>query len=654
MAKQLLRMAMKPSKGGGKAVGSGSEGNASQKDEWQVHTAKNGRKFWYNRRTKKSQWNDPHDAKNVVWTAHTSKSGKTFYYNKLTKKSTWSKPENFPYADKSGSGTTKTADTKKSAGKGASVSILAAAASKVTAAAAVGGDHTTNAKGRRSIIDIASIARLKLRARRAKKCVIKRRVVLSKTKTRDGQYTITKNDDGGTDIFKNELQGGWKDFCSGHTLDDDDSWWEILRKHRKAGTKFTDTQFPPNENSIYMSDVERRATGQKTSKEDKKGLDKVAQWKRISDIYAPKKNYVKVTFCEGRTEIVGFWSHANKTEYVSCQELSSNKKVSLAEGKKLEKVAQDAIEAVCSNDFESAKSSMNDNTAKWLMDNRDGVYRKLVTGMEPAVRSSFGKTRVSYESKPGYVPMIRLYIEINYHARISLFERETEDGNFCEPGDVVQGSLGDCYFLGALATASTHEDILFDMFPDLPSDLVKANHVKDVPANEQEFNDEGVYAVKFYRDGKWRIVVVDDYLPCDKDGTLCFAKPGPGGAELWAMLAEKAYAKLAGSFEAIIGGQESTALRDITKGMPMRLKISSSNPSSCDQRFKGSSGDDELWTELVNHQTEEEIDLMGCSTSLATADAAGIITGHAYSLLETKVVRVDGGRAERLVKIRNP
>lgn len=274
--------------------------------------------------------------------------------------------------------------------------------------------------------------------------------------------------------------------------------------------------------------------------------------------------------------------------------------------------------------------------------------------MEPAVRSAFGKTRISYESKPGYVPMIRLYIEINYRARISLFERETEGGEFCEPGDVVQGSLGDCYFLGALATASTHEDVLLDMFPDLPSNLVNHGSSSEGPANEQEFNDEGVYAIKFYRDGKWRIVVVDDYLPCDKDGNLCFCKPGPGGAELWAILAEKAYAKLAGSFEAIIGGQESTALRDITKGMPMRLKISTTNPSSCGPRFKGPKGDDELWRELNDHQTEEEIDLMGCSTSLASADAAGIITGHAYSLLETKIVRSGGGRAERLVKIRNP
>ena len=85
----------------------------------------------------------------------------------------------------------------------------------------------------------------------------------------------------------------------------------------------------------------------------------------------------------------------------------------------------------------------------------------------------------------------------------------------------------------------------------------------------------------------------------------------------------------------------------------MRLKVSSSNPSSCDHRFKGIKGDDELWSELNDHQTEEEIDLMGCSTSLAISEKAGLITGHAYSILETQVVHIRQ-QSERLIKIRNP
>lgn len=33
-----------------------------------------------------------------------------------------------------------------------------------------------------------------------------------------------------------------------------------------------------------------------------------------------------------------------------------------------------------------------------------------------------------------------------------------------EPGDVIQGSLGDCYFLGALSVVATRKDLLMPLF----------------------------------------------------------------------------------------------------------------------------------------------------------------------------------------------
>jgi len=53
-------------------------------------------------------------------------------------------------------------------------------------------------------------------------------------------------------------------------------------------------------------------------------------------------------------------------------------------------------------------------------------------------------------------------------------------------------------------------------------------------------NPEGVYAVRFYKDGEWRIVVIDDYIPVSKkSGQPLFAKPSDGSAEIWAILVEK-------------------------------------------------------------------------------------------------------------------
>ena len=119
-----------------------------------------------------------------------------------------------------------------------------------------------------------------------------------------------------------------------------------------------------------------------------------------------------------------------------------------------------------------------------------------------------------------------------------------DEENYIAPGDVRQGGLGDCYFLGALSTLSTDEGLLFDIFPDIPDDLrVEALGGEE---GEQQYNHEGVYAVRFFREGKWHNVIVDDYIPCNARGMASFAQPPLSGAEVWAMIAEKAYAKLNG------------------------------------------------------------------------------------------------------------
>ena len=60
------------------------------------------------------------------------------------------------------------------------------------------------------------------------------------------------------------------------------------------------------------------------------------------------------------------------------------------------------------------------------------------------------------------------------------------------------------------------------------------------------------------RNGRWQPVVVDDLIPCaplqpwEERATPLFAKPQ--GGELWVLLLEKAVAKLAGSYAALISG----------------------------------------------------------------------------------------------------
>jgi len=70
----------------------------------------------------------------------------------------------------------------------------------------------------------------------------------------------------------------------------------------------------------------------------------------------------------------------------------------------------------------------------------------------------------------------------------------------------------------------------------------------------QEFNQEGIYAIKFYINGQKRIVYVDDLLPVmPGTDTLAFARSMEEG-EFWICLMEKAWAKLHGSYSLVVGG----------------------------------------------------------------------------------------------------
>ena len=54
---------------------------------------------------------------------------------------------------------------------------------------------------------------------------------------------------------------------------------------------------------------------------------------------------------------------------------------------------------------------------------------------------------------------------------------------------------------------------------------------------------------------------MDDYVPCD-DKNVAFSKSKQ--SEIWVILLEKAWAKLHGSYESIVRGQEHDTFRDIT------------------------------------------------------------------------------------------
>ena len=103
-----------------------------------------------------------------------------------------------------------------------------------------------------------------------------------------------------------------------------------------------------------------------------------------------------------------------------------------------------------------------------------------------------------------------------------------------DPNDINQGQLGDCYFLAVLSSLAE--------FPDRVSALFVT----------KELNAAGIYLVRFFINGNETPVIVDDHLPCNKNGGLAFASSRDD--EMWVSILEKAWAKLHGTYARTEGG----------------------------------------------------------------------------------------------------
>ena len=118
------------------------------------------------------------------------------------------------------------------------------------------------------------------------------------------------------------------------------------------------------------------------------------------------------------------------------------------------------------------------------------------------------------------------------------------------PHDIKQGMLGDCWLLSAISTLAERSEV--------------ARKLRDLFVTK-EYNEEGFYQLKIYKNGQWIQVNIDDYFPCTVNGGPIFTSSNNG---LWVMLLEKAYAKIHGSYYALRSGRAYEAMVDLT-GFPI-------------------------------------------------------------------------------------
>jgi len=151
-----------------------------------------------------------------------------------------------------------------------------------------------------------------------------------------------------------------------------------------------------------------------------------------------------------------------------------------------------------------------------------------------------------------------------------------------------------------------------------------------------DVNPAGAYIIRLCHAGQWRAYLVDDLLPCRNDRSLAYIVSHR--QQLWAPLLEKAYAKMHGSYEALIGGQMYEAMGALTG-------------SICDVEQLYRQTREDAWTSV---RTMLDRGFLLCTDVRSNADAEvaksfGLVTRHAYSVL-----RAHESGAFRLVELRNP
>nr|XP_033806506.1 calpain-5 [Geotrypetes seraphini] len=214
--------------------------------------------------------------------------------------------------------------------------------------------------------------------------------------------------------------------------------------------------------------------------------------------------------------------------------------------------------------------------------------------------------------------------------------------------DLHQGQVGNCWFVAACSSLASREALWQKVIPNW---------------KEQEWNNDkpedyaGIFHFHFWLFGEWFDVAIDDRLPTIHNELIyCHSN---AKNEFWCALMEKAYAKVAGCYEALDGGNTADALVDFTGGVSEPIELSEGNYLADEKKRN------DFFERLL--KVHNRGGLISCSiraTSAADMEArldCGLVKGHAYAVTDVRKVRLGHGllaffKSEKLemIRMRNP
>jgi Calpain family cysteine protease/LGFP repeat len=186
-------------------------------------------------------------------------------------------------------------------------------------------------------------------------------------------------------------------------------------------------------------------------------------------------------------------------------------------------------------------------------------------------------------------------------------------GNTVSYGDIVQGMVGDCYFLSALADLAVNQPAaLVGLFID--------NHDGLAPG-------EDTYTIRFWNPVKnaWTYETVDQWLPVDASGRFAFANYQQMASDpskvLWVALLEKGYAQANES--GWLGGAPSNSYHGISTGWPVVALLSLTGKTGSHTTLTSAA------SVIADWNSKGEVSF----NSTTAGGNPSVVTYHAYSLV---------------------
>lgn len=258
-------------------------------------------------------------------------------------------------------------------------------------------------------------------------------------------------------------------------------------------------------------------------------------------------------------------------------------------------------------------------------------------------------------ARPSEIASIRKSFGIQQHAPTMI--------QSINPYSIRQQFVTDCSFIASLCICAAFEKRFRKR---LITSIIYPQDENGIPM----YNPEGKYMVKLWLNGVVRQVIVDDRLPIDQNSNLlCSHSTGNREKlELWVSIIEKAYMKLCGGYD-FPGSNRYEFFRhllqhefpshffpcsgvdlfSLTGWIPERIFFPKDSNNLRDFETEPERAWDRLYSAnsfgdcLITVSTTREI-------TEAQAELLGLVTGHAYAVLEVFQAR-DG---TRLLQLKNP